>query len=135
MFNKIDYIMVTVSDMDRSVEFYRYKLGLALKFASPGWTEFQTGATTLALHGGGQPGERRDKGDLGAKYAGTCSIGFSVENLAAVFDDLVSRGVQFVMPPTLQEQEGIRLAVCLDPDNLPISIAEAVHKAEGQYAP
>ena len=48
MFSQIDYIMVTVSDMARSVEFYRDKLGLTLKFASPEWTEFQTGATTLS---------------------------------------------------------------------------------------
>ena len=55
MFKQIDYTMVVVSDMDRAVEFYRDKLGIPLKFQSPDWTEFQTGATTLALHGGGLP--------------------------------------------------------------------------------
>ena len=55
MFNEVQYIMVTVSDMNRSVEFYRDKLGLRLKFESPGWTEFLTGTSTLALHGGGRP--------------------------------------------------------------------------------
>jgi catechol 2,3-dioxygenase-like lactoylglutathione lyase family enzyme len=50
MFNKVDYIMVNVSDMSRSVAFYRDILGLSLKFESPGWSEFHTGATTLALH-------------------------------------------------------------------------------------
>jgi catechol 2,3-dioxygenase-like lactoylglutathione lyase family enzyme len=53
MFKQIDYTMVIVSDMARSVEFYRDKLGIPLKFESPEWTEFATGATTLALHGGG----------------------------------------------------------------------------------
>ena len=55
MFKQIDYTMVVVSDMDKSVEFYRDKLGIPLKFQSPEWTEFQTGVTTLALHGGGVP--------------------------------------------------------------------------------
>ena len=50
MFSKVDYIKVNVSDMSRSVAFYRDILGLPLKFQSPGWSEFQTGATTLALH-------------------------------------------------------------------------------------
>ena len=50
MFNKVDYVMVNVSEMGRSVAFYRDTLGLLLKFESPGWSEFQTGATTLALH-------------------------------------------------------------------------------------
>lgn len=59
MLKQIDYTMVIVSDMNRSVEFYRDKLGIPLKFESPDWTEFQTGATTLALHGGGIREERR----------------------------------------------------------------------------
>ena len=50
MFSKVDYVMVNVSDMSRSVAFYRDILGLPLKFQSPEWSEFQTGATTLALH-------------------------------------------------------------------------------------
>ena len=53
MFKQIDYTMVIVSDMARSIEFYRDKLGIPLKFESPDWTEFLTGTTTLALHGGG----------------------------------------------------------------------------------
>src|SRR5215207_2373090 len=56
-FSKVDYIMVTVSNMGRSVAFYKDKLGLPMKFGTPEWTEFQTGTTTLALHGGGQPKE------------------------------------------------------------------------------
>ncbi len=47
---KPDYIIVYVSDMQRSTVFYRDVLGLPLKFTSPGWTEFNTGSTTLALH-------------------------------------------------------------------------------------
>jgi len=30
------------------------------------------------------------------------------------------------MPPTQREGEGIKLAVCIDPDGLPISIAQSV---------
>jgi lactoylglutathione lyase len=74
MFKQIDYTMVIVSDMARSIEFYRDKLGIPLKFESPDWTEFQTGATTLALHGGGI--QREQKGGSADKDAGTCSIWF-----------------------------------------------------------
>ena len=52
-FNKVDYIMITVSNMARSVAFYKDKLGIPMKFGTPEWTEFQTGTTVLALHGGG----------------------------------------------------------------------------------
>jgi len=37
---------------------------------------------------------------------------------------LCQRGAHFVMPPTVQANEGIRLAVCIDPDGLAISFAE-----------
>jgi hypothetical protein len=46
--------MVTVSDMNRSVEFYRDKLGMPMKFQSPDWTEFQTEGTTLLCMGEGR---------------------------------------------------------------------------------
>lgn len=126
MFSKVDYIMVNVSDMGRSVAFYRDTLGLPLKFQSPGWTEFDTGASTLALHlaevatGGGAT----QKGPC----AGSCSIGFSVKSVDEAFNALQKRGARFVMPPTTQEAEGIRLAVCLDPDGLAVSFAEPLKK-------
>jgi lactoylglutathione lyase len=123
MFKQIDYTMIIVSDMGKAVEFYRDKLGIPLKFESPDWTEFQTGATTLALHGGGVA--KQSAGDQ-SKYAGTCSIGFNTEDLDKTYADLQSRGVRFVMPPTQREGEGIRLAVALDPDGLPVSFAQVL---------
>jgi lactoylglutathione lyase len=122
MFKQLDYAMVIVSDMNRSVEFYRDKLGIPLKFQSPEWTEFLTGTTTLALHGGGVAKE--GGGGDASKYAGTCSIGFNVEDVDKSYEELKSRGVRFVMPPTQREGEGIKLAVCMDPDGLPVSIAQ-----------
>jgi Lactoylglutathione lyase and related lyases len=123
MFKQIDYTMIVVSNMDRSLEFYRDKLGIPLKFQSPEWTEFATGATTLALHGGGVPDDRPPSGDP-SKRAGACSIGFSVENVDKTYEELQAKGIRFVMPPTQRENEGIRLAVAIDPDGLPVSFAQ-----------
>ena len=128
MFKQIDYTMVIVSDMGRSVEFYRDKLGIPLKFQSPDWTEFQTGATTLALHGGGVPQDHAPGGDT-SKLAGTCSIGFNVEDVDKTYVELKAKGINFVMPPTQREGEGIKLAVCIDPDGLPVSFAQMLGQA------
>jgi len=125
MFKQMDYTMVVVSNMERSVEFYRDKLGIPLKFQSPEWTEFQTGTTTLALHGGGIPASGPPAGDP-SKQAGQCSIGFNVENVDQTYEELQAKGVRFVMPPTQRENEGIRLAVAIDPDGLPVSFAQLV---------
>ena len=127
MFKQLDYAMVVVSDMTRSVEFYRDKLGVPLKFESPEWSEFQTGTTTLALHGGGVPQKGPPAGDP-SKQAGSCSIGFNVEDVDKTYEDLKAKGIHFVMPPTQREGEGIRLAVCIDPDGLPIAFAQAIAK-------
>jgi lactoylglutathione lyase len=125
VFNQIDYTMVIVSDMDKSIEFYRDKLGIPLKFQSPEWTEFLTGTTTLALHGGGV--KKEATGDQ-SKIAGTCSIGFNTDDLDKTYAELQEKGVRFVMPPMQREGEGIRLAVALDPDGLPVSFAQVIAK-------
>jgi predicted enzyme related to lactoylglutathione lyase len=132
MFEKIDYAMIVVSDMARSVEFYADKLGIPLKFQSPEWTEFATGNTTLALHGGGVSQTSAD-GDK-SKMAGTCSIGFNVEDLDKTYTELKAKGVNFVMPPTQRDNEGIRLAVCIDPDGLPVSFAQTIARWAGESA-
>jgi lactoylglutathione lyase len=124
MFSKVDYVMVNVSDMRRSVEFYRDTLGLRLKFESPGWSEFETGATTLALHAATRAAGS-DATQAGP-VAGTCSLGFSVSDINSTYAQLRERGARFVMPPTEQVNEGIRLAVCVDPDGLAISFAEPI---------
>ena len=127
MLKQLDYAMVMVSDMRRSVEFYRDTLGIALKFQSPEWTEFLTGTTTLALHGGGVPQKHSGPPSEG-KPAGVCTIGFNVEDVDKTYEELKAKGVRFVMPPTQQEAEGIKLAVALDPDGLTISLAQPLAK-------
>jgi lactoylglutathione lyase len=128
MFQHPHYLMVNVSDMARSVAFYRDTLGLRLKFESPEWTEFDTGTTTLALHRAPCP-DAKPAGFTGP-MAGSCSFGFSVEDLDATCRGLQSKGTRFLMPPTLREEEGIRLAVFLDPDGLAISIAQSLARVE-----
>src|SRR5713226_5463513 len=113
--NKIDYTIVFVSDMKRSVEFYRDVMGLPLRFESPGWSEFATEGTTLALH------------PAGRVAAGSCHPGFSVGDINEFHKAMQARGVECTQPPKVQDF-GIVLAVYADPDGLPISVAEAQKK-------
>ena len=119
--------MIMVSDMERSVRFYRDTLGLKLRFQSPDWSEFDLGSTTLALHGGGKPGPPTQPKE---QLAGTASIGFTVDNLDRVYEDLRARGARSVMAPTERQGESIRLAIFSDPDGLPISFAQSVGQAK-----
>ncbi len=117
--------MVLVSDMDRSVAFYRDMLGLKLRFDTPDGSEFDVDGNTLALHGGGKVPDREAAG----KAAGSATIGFGVKDLDAAHESLVQKGVRFTMPPTTLEQEGIRLAALHDPDGFPISLVQTIEKA------
>ena len=117
--------MVTVADMDRSVRFYRDTLGMTLRFQSPEWSEFDLGLNTLALHGGGVAAPLQGK----EQYAGRASIGFTVANVDNVFEELKSKGARVMMSLTERVGEGIRLAVFLDPDGLPVSFAQTVPRS------
>ena len=72
---------------------------------------------------GGVPAQGPPQGDP-SKRAGACSIGFNVPDVDKTYEELQAKGLTFVMPPTQREGEGIRLAVAMDPDGLPISFAQ-----------
>src|SRR5262249_4686675 len=89
---KLTHVIEFVADMRRAVALYRDVLGLPLKFESPGWSEFSTGETTLALH----PASDKNR-------AGTVEIGFGVMDLQAFHEAMTAKGVTFAQPPKKQE--------------------------------
>ena len=95
MTGKLTYVIKFVGDMDRAVKFYRDVLGLALKFQSPGWSEFVTGETTLGLHPASE-----------TNPPGAVELGFGVPDLQAFHRELSEKGVQFTMPPRKQDFGG-----------------------------
>jgi lactoylglutathione lyase len=117
---KLDYIIVYVSDMQRSTAFYRDVLGLPLKFTSPGWTEFNLGATTIALH---TTGESISPLHQALPPAGQAQLGFIVDDLQSIYDSLKAQDVPFSLPPQKQ-QSGLTIAVLHDPDGLGITLQQ-----------
>ena len=109
---RINYSIVLVSDMARSVAFYRDVVGIPLKFESPGWTEFVTDGATLALHKGDAP--TPDEQPLKAERAGQCRAGFQVPNLDEFHERMTEQNVPCVQEPT--ETFDVRIAQYVDPD-------------------
>ena len=116
---RVNYAIVFVSDMQRSVAFYRDVVGLPLRFASPGWTEFATDGATLALHASEEPAT-----DTGPQKepAGRCRPGISVPSLDAFHARMLEHRVPCIQEP--QDAFGARLAQYADPDGLAFSVAE-----------
>jgi len=108
---KLSYVIKFVGDMDRAVRFYRDVLGLPLKFQSPGWSEFETGDTILALH----PASPRN-------LAGAVELGFNVPDLDKFHQDMTAKGVQFSMSPTKQDFGGL-LAQFVDTEGAHCSVS------------
>lgn len=117
---RINSVIVFVSDMKRSVSFYRDVLGLPLKFESPGWTEFATEGATLALHI--SEGPNANNADPRKDAAGRCRPGLSVPNLAEFHKRLVERNVTCVQEP--KAVFGVLIAQYMDPDGLTVSVSE-----------
>jgi lactoylglutathione lyase len=93
---KLSYVIKFVADMNRAVKFYRDVLGLSLKFESPGWSEFVTGETRLALH----PASEKNP-------AGAVELGFTVADVQKFHEAMSAKGVQFSMPPAKQDFGGL----------------------------
>ena len=110
MTTRLGYAIHFVADMDRAVAFYRDTLGLALKFSSPGWSEFSTGETTLALH----PASPENP-------AGTSRLGIVTTDIDALHRELEGKGVRFTRPPT--PEHGVKLAEFVDSEGARCSLS------------
>ncbi len=108
---KLNYVIKFVANMDGAVKFYRDVLGLPLKFQSPGWSEFETGDTILALHPASQENP-----------AGAVELGFNVPDLDKFHQEMTAKGVQFSMSPTKQDFGGL-LAQFVDSEGAHCSVS------------
>jgi lactoylglutathione lyase len=118
---KLGYAIVFVSNMDRSVAFYRDVLGLPVRFASQEWTELATEGTILALHPAAVPNP--DVSPPAQTPAGRCQLAFMTEDLDLFHTQRLAQGVPCLQPPKVEH--GTKLAVYADPDGLPFSIGES----------
>ena len=105
------YAIKYVADMDEAVAFHRDTLGLTLRFASPFWTEFDTGGTTLALHAADD-----------RHPAGNVQLGFRTEDLDGFHAARGANGIEFTQEPMLMH--GTRIARFLDCDGAETSVSE-----------
>ncbi|HKO64091.1 MAG TPA: VOC family protein [Candidatus Nitrosocosmicus sp.] len=113
-FRKLGAVILLVSDMNKSVQFYRETLNLPLKKESDEWTEFFNKETVLALH------PARHKENL--KSGQHILLGFSASDFDDTINKLKEKGVVFFKNP---KEEGFgKHAIIEDPDGHLISIVK-----------
>lgn len=99
---RLSHLHLSVSDLERSIAFYRDKLGLHLGFRGKSMADFDESGLVLD-----QTEERVD--------GSAVTVGFAVEDVDATFSTLRDRGVLSDQPPKDQSW-GVRNFYCRDPD-------------------
>lgn len=117
MFRKVGAVILLVSDMRRSINFYKNILGLPLKSKSNDWTEFIQDGTVLALH----PAKKKLKPKSTKPKIGML-VAFKVSNMNEAYKELKRKHIRFFKEP--KEEDFGKHAIILDPDGYMISIVE-----------
>ena len=116
-FRKLGAVILLVSDMNKSVQFYRETLNLPLKKESDEWTEFFNKETVLALH----PIKHKEH-PSSLKSGQHILLGFSASDFDNTINKLKEKGVVFFKNP--KEEVFGQHAIIEDPDGHLISIVK-----------
>jgi lactoylglutathione lyase len=129
LFTKVGTVILLVSDIDRSVKFYKDILGLPIKTKSSDWVEFFNRETTLALHPikKGRSKSRHEE----IKSGMATLVGFMVSDLEATAKILKDNNVKFFKD--LKNESFGKHAIIEDPDGHLISIAEIKSKPSEEF--
>jgi lactoylglutathione lyase len=114
----LGYVMLFVSDLDRSIRFYRDVLDLPVKKEHRDMVEFQTECGLLTIHQAHQEGPHHHP----PMVCGAMRLGFRVEDLDVIHAKLMSDGAKCLNPP--EEREGVRMGLYEDPDGFNFTLAQ-----------
>ena len=127
----LDYVVLIVSDLDRSLAFYTTTLGLELQHRVEQYAQMRAGTTRLSLYTRHAMTET-----LGIELrapeppAAAFELGFKVSDCDEAFAELVAAGVPAVVPPTTRPW-GQRTAYLRDPDGNLIELAQDIRRMKG----
>jgi catechol 2,3-dioxygenase-like lactoylglutathione lyase family enzyme len=110
---RVSVVMLGVHDVTRSLAFYCDKLGLEVQREIPGFAFLNAGAVTLCLS---EPAAK-----VRGQIAGASEVVFSVEDVAAAYQALRGKGVEFTHEPRIVSPS-TRVANFDDPDGNHLSL-------------
>lgn len=121
---KVDYVILYVRDLERSISYYRDVIGLPFKFSESGYAEFATEGTKFALF------ERARLPQLIGRDAtegeATMEVAFLVEDVDREADRLRDAGVTVLSGP-VDRPWGQRTFHLLDPDGHVVELAQELN--------
>ena len=130
---RIDVVVLFVEDLDRAKAFYRDTLGLQIQFEDEFSTNFKLENTLLHLLNiaGAQDLLSSDAVPVQRPIGSSFQLVAFVENVDAVYADLVAKGVEFVRKPVDREW-GMRTTHFKDPDGNIWEIAQSLARVSDE---
>jgi lactoylglutathione lyase len=128
MIARVDYVILYVAHLDRSIAFYRQLIGLQLKVRDHGYAEFVTEGTNRAL---------RVREAAGAHRTGRAcwrtrgEIAFLVSDVDGKAVRLRAAGAEILAGPT-DRPWGHRTLHLLDPDGFVVELVQEIKRARQQ---
>lgn len=143
MIKDVRHIGIVVSDMEKSLKFYRDLLGLKIKSLVNEEGEFldnmlahenvknkvaklvtEQGNTLVELIDSRSYGNKKDRDffTIGASH-----FAFTVDDLEKTYDYLVKNGVKFTAPPQQTPDGFAKVTFCEDPDGTPIELVQVIN--------
>lgn len=119
----LDYVVLIVRELDRSLDFYHGLLGLPVRHRAADYAQLDSGATRLGLFT--QTAMAATLGrDVATATAGEAfELGFFVDDCAGAVAELEAAGVIIVTPPA-NRPWGQRTAYASDPDGNLIELVQ-----------
>ena len=119
--------MIRVSDMDRALRFYSKILGLPMALDARVFNHAEVGPdeplAKIGLHATGKKSKRKRR----------TGIVFDTDDIYALYERLIKRGVKFTLKPTKMPWGGI-VADFLDPDNNELEVVQDAKHYTRNYA-
>ena len=103
----VSYVMLGVTDVERSTRFYEQTLERPVRFKADALVFIDAGPITIGLNKG--------LADRRQPVAGAMELVFAVDSVRASFRDLAAKGVRFVVEPR-QATDKEWVATFADPD-------------------
>jgi len=135
---------IVVSDMERSLHFYRDLLGLNIVRAMDESGQYldnmlalkdvrvttvkmsaESGSTLVELLEF-ESHPRQPRGDLEVCSVGPSHVAFAVDDLDAIYRRLLQAGVHFNAPPQLSPDGYAKVTFCQDPDGTSVELVEVL---------
>ena len=143
MIKDVRHIGIVVTDMEKSLKFYRDLLGLKIKSLVDEEGEFldnmlayenvknrvaklyaKNGNALVELINSKSYGNKKDRDffTIGASH-----FAFTVDDLEKTYEHLVKNGVKFTAPPQQTPDGFAKVTFCEDPDGTPIELVEVIN--------